>query len=70
MLMPGGTNAAAAPLHRRHEMTHARRTGHHFLRNLHPSGWLKDTRDQDYAVGKLIAPSQLARRNGSVARSS
>jgi hypothetical protein len=50
-------------------MTHARRTGHHFLRNLHPGGWLKDTRDQDFTVGKLIAPSQFPRRNGSVARS-
>jgi hypothetical protein len=46
-------------------MSHARRSGHSFLRHLHPGVWLKDTRDQDYAVGKLIAPSRLPHRSGS-----
>jgi hypothetical protein len=46
-------------------MAHARRTGHLFLRHLHPGTWLKDTRDADYAVGKLIASPRLSRRNGS-----
>ena len=46
-------------------MAHARRTGHLFLRHLHPGTWLKDTRDADYTVGKLIASSRLSHRNGS-----
>ena len=50
-------------------MTHSRRTGHPFLRHLHPGSWLKDTRDPDFAVGKLIAPATLPRGIGSGARS-
>jgi hypothetical protein len=56
MLMPA---AAALPTTiGRHDVTHATRTGHPFLRHLHlhPGTWLKDTRDADFAVGKLIAP--------------
>ena len=40
-------------------MTHSTRTGHPFLRHLHPGSWLKDTRDPDFAVGKLMAPAAL-----------
>jgi hypothetical protein len=50
-------------------MTHSRRTGHPFLRHLHPGSWLKDTRDSDFGVGKLIAPAALPRGVGSGARS-
>jgi hypothetical protein len=46
-------------------MAHARTNFHHFKRHLHPRDWLKDTRDPEYAVGKLIRPSQLPRRDGS-----
>ena len=47
-------------------MAHARKTVHHFMqRHLHPRDWLKDTRDADYAVGKLMSPSQLPRRDGA-----
>jgi hypothetical protein len=36
-------------------MTHARTTLHHFMRHLHRRDWLPDTRDPEYAVGRLIA---------------
>ena len=54
--MSAATSAVRHESIGRHGMTHARRTGHHFLRHLHPGGWLTDTRDPDFAVGKLIAP--------------
>jgi hypothetical protein len=47
-------------------MAHARTTvGSYMRRHLHPRDWLKDTRDADYAVGKLMSPSQLPRRDGA-----
>jgi hypothetical protein len=48
-------------------MAHARTTVQHLKRHLHlhPRGWLKDTRDSDYAVGQLMTPSRLPRRDGS-----
>ena len=62
--MSAATSAVRHESIGRHGMTHARRTGHHFLRHLHPGGWLKDTRDLDFAVGKLIAPLQVTHRDG------
>lgn len=46
-------------------MAHTRRTVQQLTRHLHPRAWLKDTRDADYALGKLMSPSQLPRRDGS-----
>ena len=47
-------------------MAHERTTARSFMRrHLHARDWLKDTRDADYAVGKLISPSQLPRRDGA-----
>jgi hypothetical protein len=46
-------------------MAHARTTVQRFRRHLHPRDWLKDTRDPDYAVGRLMSPSRLPRRDGS-----
>jgi hypothetical protein len=39
-------------------MTHARTTFHHLMHNLHRHEWLADTRDPEYAAGRLIARSQ------------
>jgi hypothetical protein len=46
-------------------MAHTRTTVHRLMRHLHPHDWLKDTRDADYAVGTLMSPSRLPRRDGS-----
>jgi hypothetical protein len=46
-------------------MAHVRTTVQHLGRHLHPRDWLKDTRDPDYAVGQLMSPSRLPRRDGS-----